>query len=412
MHASLSRPNTSCRRLLQVMLFWLQSLASAARTALLKAIRQLCLSQSIKLMDSFLSLGGLQVLVDLPARNVPEQEALLRLLILLTERSAEAAEQLRCCGGLPKLTTLLHSASEQICSLACNALHHMIAHKQSSAACKDCLEHHIPRRMTEMLQSGSPQLQLSAAHFLSLLAKTWRNSRRSLHSICGQSLKSLTLNADADAEVRSAASSTYDVIKPAISASLLKMPSFKLSRRTTHQSPDEQAEMAGRSAPLAVALPSQLSFDTLEHDQFSSPTSQAAQSAPVSPAVGPRTPQRRVQRSLSFQNRRSGSGTMPAILSSPDLVSGGQHATVPSLQQLGSQWTSYSGSATYPPRPMPSYASGNEDDAAPSAAARLYQRSADPVQGPSADQRPVGTSLVRLNAIGGIRPVRSLWALS
>ena len=202
---------------------------------------------------------------------MPEQEAVLRLLILLVEASTGAAEQLRHSSqmsrGIPWLAILLHSASGEVCVLACTALQHVVHHKQSHDACMDCLQHDIPQRLTQMLRSGLPHLQLPAARLISKLAKPVGRSRRTLYSQVGQALESLAHVVGADVEVCAAASIAHDAIKPG-SFRLARLPSFLQQRR--QQVPSELTKhlaFSKRTLPQVAMSPPPCSSDNLEHMQ-------------------------------------------------------------------------------------------------------------------------------------------------
>ena len=197
---------------LQVLLSWLQSHQAPVRLATLKAVQQLCLSHGMRVKSTFIGLGGMQILVQVPAQDVYEQTALLDLLIVLVDRKAQAAEQYHHFQGLPKLAAMLSSPSEHASGLAATATRLLISHKECKVASKEAMGFQIPQRLDAMLRSKSPQLQRPAALLVKQLAARQEN-RHNLQQIISPALQSLSCDGSADHEVRQAAADALSAIR-------------------------------------------------------------------------------------------------------------------------------------------------------------------------------------------------------
>lgn len=197
---------------LQVLLGWLQSHQAPVRLATLKAVQQLCLSHGMRVKSTFIGLGGMQILVHVPAQDVYEQTALLDLLIVLVDRKAQAAEQLHHFQGLPKLAAMLSSPSEHASGLAATAIRLLISHKECKAAGREAMGFQIPQRLDAMLRSRSAQLQRPAA-LLALRLAARQDNRSNLQQIISPALQNLSSDGSADHEVRQAAAEALAAIR-------------------------------------------------------------------------------------------------------------------------------------------------------------------------------------------------------
>ncbi|KAK9846678.1 hypothetical protein WJX84_004734 [Apatococcus fuscideae] len=221
----------SCKSLfdhggLRSLLVWLQSHQAPVRLATLRGVQQLCLSHGMKVKSTFIAMGGMQILIQIPAQDVYEQTALLDLLIVLVERKAYAAEQLCHFSGLAKLASMLSSNSEHASGLAATAIRLVISHKECRAAMKDAMVYHIPERLNAMLRSKSPQLQRPAA-LLALRLASRQENRHNLQQILGPALQSLSSDASTDHETRQAATEASAAIRSSASLKLSFSHFFK-----------------------------------------------------------------------------------------------------------------------------------------------------------------------------------------
>ena len=219
----------TCAVYVQNLLAWLQSNHAPVRLATLRAVQQLCLSHGMKVKSTFIAMGGMEMLIRLPAQDVYEQTALLDLLIVLVERKANAAEQLCQLSGLAKLASMLNSSSEHASGLAATAIRLVLSHKECRAAMKEAMVYQIPERLNAMLRSKSPQLQRPAA-LLALRLASRQENRHHLQQILGPALQSLSSDASADHEVRQAATEAWAAIRSSASLKLSFSNFFKSSK--------------------------------------------------------------------------------------------------------------------------------------------------------------------------------------